>query len=86
MSKFSEVCKHGSLARSCGICELESDLSDSRKATEAVLKRFEERTALIPELQAENNRLREALSVSRGQWIHSVNAKQCLEALGEGKL
>jgi hypothetical protein len=27
--------------------------------------------------------LRNALSVSRGQWIHSVNANQCLEALGE---
>lgn len=30
-----------------------------------------------------HDRLRAALLVSRGQWIHSVNAKQCLEALGE---
>jgi len=28
-------------------------------------------------------RLRAALTISRGQWIHSVNAIQCLEALGE---
>ena len=27
--------------------------------------------------------LRAALTMSRGQWIHSVNAAQCLKALGE---
>jgi nitrogen fixation protein FixH len=37
-------------------------------------------------LTAENERLRAALTVSRGQWIHSVNAKQCLDALGEPAL
>ena len=31
----------------------------------------------------EVERLRAALSISRGQWIHSVNAKQCMEALGD---
>lgn len=31
----------------------------------------------------EIERLRQALTISRGQWIHSVNATICLEALGE---
>jgi hypothetical protein len=31
----------------------------------------------------EADQLRAALIVSRGQWIHSVNAQQCLAALGE---
>lgn len=29
------------------------------------------------------DKLRAALTISRGQWIHSVNRNQCLEALGE---
>lgn len=32
--------------------------------------------------RVEIERLRAALSVSRGQWIHSVNAEQCMIALG----
>lgn len=39
--------------------------------------------AEVESLHLENDKLREALSISRGQWIHSVNAFQCLEALGE---
>jgi len=35
----------------------------------------------IAELEAELQALREALTTTRGQWIHSVNAKQCLAAL-----
>jgi len=34
-------------------------------------------------LQAEVDGLREALSSSRAQWRHSVNAKKCKAALGE---
>lgn len=30
----------------------------------------------------EIERLRAALSVSRGQWIHSANAEQCMNAMG----
>ena len=26
-----------------------------------------------------------ALEISRGQWIHSINAKQCLDALAKAK-
>lgn len=33
------------------------------------------------QLRAENVMLRYALTVSRGQWIHSANKDQCLEAL-----
>lgn len=32
---------------------------------------------------AERDRLREALEISKGQWIHSVNSAQCLEALNK---
>ncbi len=31
------------------------------------------------------NKAKDALIITRGQWIHSVNAKQCLEALAELK-
>jgi hypothetical protein len=39
--------------------------------------------ALVYRMRDEILRLRAALTISRGQWIHSVNAVQCLEALGE---
>ena len=39
----------------------------------------------VIEQDAEIERLRAALEISRGQWIHSVNASQCLAALGESK-
>lgn len=39
----------------------------------------------VARLTAEKERLRAALTVSRGQWIHSVNAQQCLAALDEGE-
>lgn len=45
---------------------------------------WDELVAEISCLTAENKRLRDALEHSRGQWIHSVNAKECLAAL-EGK-
>ncbi len=34
-------------------------------------------------LEKQNKILYEALSATRGQWIHSVNKDQCLEALNE---
>lgn len=37
----------------------------------------------IATLTAERDSVRDALRVSRGQWIHSVNAEQCLKALNE---
>ena len=37
-------------------------------------------------LQARVRELEAALSTSRGQWIHSVNAEQCLAALREPTL
>lgn len=41
------------------------------------------RTVQLLERRAdETDKLSAALTVSRGQWIHSVNARQCLEALG----
>lgn len=45
----------------------------------------EVRASLLDEAADEIERLRAALSASRGQWIHSVNARQCLEALGEAQ-
>lgn len=42
-------------------------------------------TQWVLEAAAKIQKLEAALSVSRGQWIHSINAKQCLEALGESR-
>jgi len=61
--------------------QLDSDgisVGVSRQALDEVLERF-------AQLQAHNKELCDALTISRGQWIHSVNAKQCLVALGENK-
>jgi hypothetical protein len=49
--------------------------------TFSVVYRSSEVDARIAELEHERDELRNALVVSRGQWIHSVNAEQCLQAL-----
>lgn len=40
----------------------------------------------IDRLERQVATLRAALSAARAQWIHSVNAEQCLRALGEGAI
>lgn len=37
----------------------------------------------VEQLRGDNAMLRRALTSCRAQWIHSVNARRCLEALGE---
>ncbi len=37
----------------------------------------------IDTLLAKNKQLKEALGITRGQWIDSINAKQCLAALND---
>lgn len=39
----------------------------------------------LAKVREERDKLREALSISRGQWYHSVNRDQCLEALNHSK-
>lgn len=79
-------CRHGSLKRSCEICELESE-RDALKAELENQKKLNQ-DYFVPEIIEDRDRWRsiaerlaEALSRARGQWIHSVNKDICLKAL-----
>jgi len=57
---------------------LKTELEDTKLNQVTLRLRLEEDR---DHYRAMAEKCREALSVSRGQWIHSVNAKQCLESL-----
>ena len=66
MNDFSKVCKHGQLARVCGLCEsyetvtkLQDELSMLREDARRASKR-------IGELQAENERLNKLVAAQHG--------------------
>lgn len=80
------------LKAQCPFCEIErlqsliEDYQEAQrggKTIERLTREVERRAEKLDCALAREIELRAALSISRGQWIHSVNAAQCLEALGE---
>lgn len=69
---YGKVCEHGSLARSCGMCELIQTLAAERdafgkreteleSALQKLMDRFEKRSEEIHGLYLENNRMKKGL-------------------------
>jgi uncharacterized coiled-coil DUF342 family protein len=56
--------------------EADADFHKMSALKDELIIHYDKLKARVSELEA-------ALSCTRGQWIHSVNAKQCLAALGE---
>lgn len=59
------------------------EVKDLRSLNDSLVKIANRQSGDIEKLMAERDKLRDALSRSRAQWIHSVNRNRCLEALGE---
>lgn len=65
------------------LCPAEPDESLRKRIQCAVSLALGVRPSILERGEGEAQRLRAALTATRGQWIHSVNAAQCFEALGE---
>lgn len=50
-------------------------------ATEVLERRVAEGRGIVAEIIAQRDELLAALQATRGQWIHSINANQCLAAI-----
>ena len=59
----------------------DKEIKHHARVVDAHITRRKELVGCIAELRESNKVLVEALTISRGQWIHSVNAEQCLKAL-----
>lgn len=62
---------------------LQAEVAELRNKLAAEQAHYKDAAGQALDLVEQNRVLFEALSMSRGQWIHSVNAKRCLEALAQ---
>ena len=64
---YGHVCQHGSLARSCQVCDLEDEVRQLRAELQGMVAEssWDELADELTEVEADNARLREALHVIR---------------------
>jgi len=78
-SMIGKPCLHSLKTDGCGYCEIHSQLAAAKAEIEILLKRFTERTSLIPDLQAENQRLRETIQRNEDKSVEYERLREALK-------
>ena len=79
---YGHVCRHGSLARSCQVCDLEDEVRRLRAELQGMVAEssWDELADEMTEVEADNERLRDALTEQRDAALsETVDCYNCCD-------